>query len=142
MGCPQVPVQTPAVIYISHRLRGMGIVPVLAGTPSADMLIRYSDPARHYIGEVRNLDSEIAGIAEGEAEYGLCFVFVHNDSGVVYTATLHEMLDCEIIPVVFGENFGEISERLDFTARRIVSKAVHNPKPLIAGIDGVMKWDA
>lgn len=142
MGCPQVPVQTPAVIYISYKLREAGFEPVIAGTPAAGMLIKFSDPAGHYIGQLKNLDSEIAKISDEGDGYDLCFVFIHNDSGIVYAATMNEILECEVIPVIFGKESGELRDSITFSSRIISAEAVHNPKPLINEIDRVMKWDA
>lgn len=140
MGCPQVPVQTPAVIYISYNLRKDGIEPVIAGTPSADMLIRYSDPGGYYIGKVTNIDSEIAKIADEGEKYDLCFVFIHNDAGVAYAATMHELLECEVVPVIFGKEYDGLRDMIDFTSKIVAAEAVHNPKPLINEIDKVMRW--
>lgn len=142
MGCPQVPVQTPAVMYITYKLRQTGYEPVIAGTPAADMLIKFSDPESHYIREIKNLDSEIAKIADEGTEYDLCFVFIHNDSGIAYAATMNEILQCEVIPVIFGKEFEELAMEIGFSSRLIAAEAVHNPKPLINEIDRVMKWAA
>lgn len=140
MGCPQVPVQTPAVLYISYKLKEEGYKPVAAGTPAADMIIKYSDPGLYYIGELKNIDSEVARIVDEGENYDLCFVFIHNDSGVAYAATMNEILECEVIPVVFGKEYDEMVKLIDFSSRIISAEAVHNPKPLIKEIDRVMKW--
>ena len=140
MGCPQVPVQTPAVIHISYKLKGEGYKPVIAGTPAANMIIKFSDPKGYYAGELKNLDSEIAKITEEGESYDLCFVFIHNDSGIAYAATMNEILECEIIPVIFGKEAEELSIMAGFSSRLISAEAVHNPKPLISDIDRVMKW--
>lgn len=142
MGCPQVPVQTPAVIYICHKLKTAGYEPVIAGTPAANMIIKYSDPGSHYKGEMKNLDSEIEKIADGGKSYDLCFVFIHNDSGVAYAATMNEILKCEVIPVIFGKEAEELSCNTEHSLRMISAESVHNPKPLIKDIDRVMKWAA
>jgi len=142
MGCPQVPVQTPAVIYIAYKLREAGFEPFIAGTPAADMLIKFSDPDGHYISQLKNLDKEIAKIADEGEKYDLCFVFIHNDSGVVYAATMNEILECEVVPVIFGKESRALKESLDYLSGIISAEAVHNPKPLINEINRVMKWDA
>ena len=142
MGCPKVPVQTPAVLYIAYKLKEEGYEPVVAGTPAADMIIKYSDPGRNYIKQLKNIDSEVANIADEGENYDLCFVFIHNDSGVAYAATMNEILDCEVIPVVFGKEFDNLVKLIDFSSRIISAEAVHNPKPLINEIDRVMKWAA
>ncbi|MBO4354994.1 MAG: DUF1890 family protein, partial [Methanomicrobium sp.] len=41
LGCPQVPIQTTAVLYIAGRLKKAGIRTVIAGTPSARLLVKY-----------------------------------------------------------------------------------------------------
>ena len=141
MGCPQVPVQTPAVIYMSYQLRKSGFEPVIAGTAAADMLIRYSDPENYYISQLKNLDSEIAKIAEKTVDYDLCFVFIHNDAGVAYAATMNEILENEVIPVIFGKESEDLKSGINFTSKIIAAEAVHNPKPLINEINRVMRWD-
>lgn len=140
MGCPQVPVQTPAVLYIAYKLKEEGYKPVIAGTPAAGMIIKYSDPDLYYIGQLKNIDSEVAKIADDGENYDLCFVFIHNDSGVAYAATMNEILECEVIPVVFGKEFDNLVKVIDFSSRIISAEAVHNPKPLINEINRVMKW--
>lgn len=142
MGCPQVPVQTPAVMYIASRLGKNGYEPVAAGTSAADMIIKYSDPDGYYVGQLKNIDSEIAKIADEGESYDLCFVFIHNDSGVAYAATMNEILGCEVIPVVFGKEYADLAGAINFASRIISAEAVHNPKPLINEINKVMEWAA
>jgi hypothetical protein len=142
MGCPQVPVQTPAVMYIVSRLRKNGYEPVVAGTSAADMIIKYSDPESYYVGQLKNIDSEIAKIADEGESYDLCFVFIHNDSGVAYAATMNEILECDVIPVIFGKEYASLADEVKFTSRIISAEAVHNPKPLINEINKVMEWAA
>ena len=141
LGCPQVPVQTTAVLYIASRLKKAGIIPVIAGTPSARMLIKYADFEGHYINELRDLDMTIDAIIEKGEYYPLCFVFIHNDAGISYAATMDSIMQSEIHPVIFGSSAEELSEQITFDCEKIVAVAAHNPKPLIKKIDEMMKWD-
>ncbi len=141
LGCPQVPVQTTAVLYIAARLKKAGIKTVIAGTPSARLLIKYADFDGHYIDEVKDLDMTIDAILENGENYPLCFVFIHNDAGISYAATMNSILKSVVYPVIFGSNADELSSMITFECEKISADAAHNPKPLINAIDGVIKWD-
>ncbi|WOF15734.1 DUF1890 domain-containing protein [Methanoplanus sp. FWC-SCC4] len=142
MGCPQVPVQTTAVLYIAYKLKQKGISVNIAGTPAARMLIKYADPESHYFDAIKDLDKTIGDIVEKREKYPLCFVFIHNDAGVSYATTMDSVMDSDVYPVIFGSNAEELSDEIKFECEKIVAVAAHNPKPLINSIDGVMKWDA
>ena len=47
IGCPQIPVQSPLVLYIADFLRDAGLEPVVAANPSAKQLVKTSDPKGH-----------------------------------------------------------------------------------------------
>jgi len=142
LGCPQVPVQTTAVLYIAARLKKAGIKTVIAGTPSARLLIKYADIEGHYVDEIRDLDMTIDAIIEKGEMYPLCFVFIHNDAGISYAATINSIMSSVIYPVIFGSSAEELSGMITFECEKITAVAAHNPKPLINTIDGVIKWDA
>ncbi|MBP2132890.1 hypothetical protein J2128_000811 [Methanomicrobium sp. W14] len=142
LGCPQVPVQTTVVLYIASRLKKAGIKTVIAGTPSAGMLIKYADYDGYYVDEVKDLDAIIDLITEKDVSYPLCFVFIHNDAGISYAATMNSVMKSVIYPVIFGKNAEELSGQIDFECEKISAVAVHNPKPLINAVNRVIKWDA
>ena len=56
LGCPQVPVQTGLALYLMSSLRKKGVKAVLAGNRAARFLVEVSDPERHYVGEVMDID--------------------------------------------------------------------------------------
>ncbi|MBN2734185.1 MAG: DUF1890 domain-containing protein [Methanomicrobiaceae archaeon] len=141
LGCPEVPVQTTAVLYIAARLKREGIKVLIAGTPSARMLLKYADLDRHYIDEVMDLDMTIDGIVESGDNYPLCFVFIHNDAGISYAATMNSIMQSKVHPVIFGSSAEELSTQINFDCEKVVAVAAHNPKPLIKVIDEVIKWD-
>ena len=142
LGCPQVPIQTTAVLYIAGRLKKAGIKTVIAGTPSARLLVKYGDIDGHYIDEIKDLDMIIDAVAEKKESYPMCFVFIHNDAGISYAATMNSILGGVVYPVIFGSDAEMMSEMIDFDCEKITAVAAHNPKPLISAIDRVLKWDA
>ena len=71
LGCPQIPVQSPIVLYVADLLQDLGKVPVVAANPSAKQLIVASDPKKHYVAEYRDVDRTIADIADGKVRYPL-----------------------------------------------------------------------
>ena len=142
LGCPQVPIQTTAVLYIAGRLKKAGIKTVIAGTPSARLLVKYGDIDGHYIDEIKDLDMIIDAVAEKKESYPMCFVFIHNDAGISYAATMNSILGGVVYPVIFGSDAEKMAEMIDFDCEKIMAVAAHNPKPLISAIDRVLKWDA
>jgi len=142
LGCPQVPVQTSIALYLLNRLKKAGIVPVIAGNKAANTLLVVADPDRHYLGEVMDLDRAIALISEKKRDFTLCFVFIHNDAGVTYAATMNAISQAKIYPVIYGEHYEDLVNQIDFGCTKIAAKAVHNPLPLKKGIDEVAPWAA
>jgi len=140
LGCPQVPVQSAIALYLMHGLRRLGVTPVVAGNPAARMLIDVSDPLHHYAGEMVDLDTCIADMAAGRRVFDYCIVFAHNDAGVSYAATVQSISGKKVIMVIYGENFKEIADSVDFPCEMIAAKAVHNPMPLKKKIDEVLPW--
>ena len=88
LGCPQVPVQTGLALYLMSALRKKGVKAVLAGNRAARFLVEVSDPERHYVGEVMDIDRYIDEIAEKKRSFDYHFIFIHNDAGVSYAATV------------------------------------------------------
>ena len=142
LGCPQVPVQTSIALYLINRLKKAGITPVVAGNKAANTLLVIADTDRHYLGEVMDLDRAVAQISEGKRDFDLCFVFIHNDAGVSYAATMGSISKAKLCVLVYGEHFDEQVKKIDFPCTTIAAKAVHNPLPLKKALDEVKPWDA
>jgi len=141
-GCPQVPVQTSIALYLMNRLKKAGITPVVAGNKAANTLLVVADPDRHYLGEVMDLDRAIAQIAEKKRDFDTCYVFIHNDAGVSYAATMGAISKAKLFTIVYGEHFEEQVQKIEFPCTTIAAKAVHNPLPLKKAIDEVKPWAA
>lgn len=139
MGCPEVPVQMAAAIYLSLRLEKAGVDVTVAGTDAALKLLKMTDPEGHYVKNTIELDQCIADIVEKKTDYNCCFAFMHNDAGVTYAATMSAISGAKMYAVIFGRNAEAVAELVDFSAEKIVSKAVHNPMPLKNKIDRVMR---
>ena len=142
LGCPQVPVQTSIALYLINRLKKAGITPVVAGNKAANTLLVVADTDRHYLGEVMDLDRAVALISDGKRDFDLCFVFIHNDAGVSYAATMGAISRAKLFTLVYGEHFEEQVKKIDFPCTTIAAKAVHNPLPLKKALDEVKPWDA
>jgi hypothetical protein len=142
LGCPQVPVQTSIAFYLINRLKKAGIVPVVAGNKAANTLLVVGDPDRHYLGEVMDLDRAVAMISEKKRDFDRCFVFIHNDAGVTYAATMGAISKAKLYALVYGEHYEEQVKKIDFPCITIAAKAVHNPLPLKKALDEVAPWAA
>ena len=140
LGCPQVPVQTGIALYLAYYLKKKGIVPVVAGNRSARMLVEVSDPARHYIEKFVDLDVYIKDLAEKKRDFNYHFVFIHNDAGVSYAATIQALSPSPVIALIYGEHYDEIAGTIEFPCEKIAAKAVHNPMPLRKKLDEVLPW--
>jgi len=142
LGCPQVPVQTSIALYLIHRLRQAGITPVVAGNRSAITLLVVADPKRHYLGEALDLDRAIDQITEKKRDFDLCFVFIHNDAGVSYAATMGAISGARLYALIYGEHYDELVASIEFPCQNIAAKAVHNPMPLKKILDEAAPWAA
>jgi hypothetical protein len=142
LGCPQVPVQTSIALYLINRLKKAGIAPVVAGNKAANTLLVVADLDRHYLGEVMDLDRAVALMSEGKRDFDICLVFIHNDAGVTYAATMGAISKAKLFALVYGEHCEEQAKKIDFPCTTIAAKAVHNPLPLKKAIDEVKPWDA
>lgn len=142
LGCPQVPVQTSIALYLINRLKKAGITPVVAGNKAANTLLVVSDPDRHYLGEVIDLDRAVGLISDGKRDFDQCFVFIHNDAGVSYAATMGAISKAKLYVLVYGEHYDEQAKKIDFPCTIVAAKAVHNPLPLKKAIDEVAPWAA
>ena len=142
LGCPQVPVQTSIALYLINRLKKSGFVPVVAGNKSANTLLVIADPDRHYLGEVMDLDRVVTMITEKKRDFDRCFVFIHNDAGISYAATMGAISKAKIYTLVYGEHYEDLVKNIDFPCTIIAAKAVHNPLPLKKALDEVTPWAA
>jgi len=142
LGCPQVPVQTSIALYLINRLRKAGITPVVAGNKAANTLLVVSDPDRHYLGEVIDLDRAVGLISDKKRDFDRCFVFIHNDAGVSYAATMGAISKAKLYALVYGEHYEDQAKKIDFPCTVVAAKAVHNPLPLKKAIDEVAPWAA
>lgn len=141
MGCPELPVQSAAALYIANKLKSEGFEVTGAGNSAAISLLLNSDPERHYIKKVMELDRCIGALAEKKMDFDLCFVFIHSDSGISYLATVKSLSKAKTVAVIFGK---EIEPLIEASGDSVIiaAKAVHNPAPLKARIDGVKSWAA
>jgi hypothetical protein len=142
LGCPQVPVQTSIALYLMNRLKKAGITPVVAGNKAANTLLVVADPDRHYLGEVMDLDRAVAQISDKKRDFDTCYVFIHNDAGVSYAATMGAISKAKLFTIVYGEHYEDQVKKIEFPCTTIAAKAVHNPLPLKKAIDEVKPWAA
>ena len=140
LGCPQVPVQTSIALYLINRLKKAGIVPTVAGNKAANTLLVVADPDRHYLGEVMDLDRAVAMITDKKRDFDRCFVFIHNDAGISYAATMGAMSKAKLFTLVYGEHCDDLVKQIEFPSTTIAAKAVHNPLPLKKALDEVKPW--
>ena len=140
LGCPQVPVQTSMALYLMHNLAQRGIRPVIAGTPAARKLMEVADPGRHYLEEMTDIDAAIDEITEKRRDFDLCFVFIHNDSGVAYAGTMAYISEARVYALIFGEHAEDLAGEIEFPCEVVAAKATHNPMPLKRRLDEVMQW--
>ena len=140
LGCPQVPIQTSIALYLINRFKKAGIIPVVAGNRAANTLLVVADPDRHYLGEVMDLDRAVAMITEKKRDFDRSFVFIHNDSGISYAATMGVISKGKLYVIIYGEHEEDLVRQIDFPCVKIAAKAVHNPLPLKKAIDEVAPW--
>jgi hypothetical protein len=142
LGCPQVPVQTSMALYLVHMLRQQGIRSVVAGTPAARRLLEVADPGRHYLDEVVGLDGVIDEITGKVRDFDLCFVFIHNDSGIAYAGTMAYISRARLYALLYGEATEDLAGEIEFPCEVVAARAVHSPMPLKRRLDEVMQWAA
>ena len=141
MGCPELPVQTAVALYIANKLNAEGIEVTAAGNKAAISLLLNSDPDKHYIKKVMDLDRCIGALAEKKMDFDMCFVFIHSDSGISYLATVKSITKAKTVAIIFGKEIEPLIEASG-DSFIIAAKAVHNPTPLRVQIDGVKSWAA
>lgn len=141
MGCPELPVQTAAALYMASKLNREGFEVTGAGNSAAISLLLNCDPERHYIKKVMELDRCIADLAEKKMDYDLCFLFIHSDSGIAYLETVKSLSRAKTVAIIFGKDIEPLI-RASGDSVIIAAKAVHNPTPIRSKIDGVKSWAA
>ncbi|MHC1599736.1 MAG: DUF1890 family protein [Candidatus Methanospirareceae archaeon] len=141
LGCPELPVQTSIALYLANRLTNAGMEVFIAGTDAALELLKVSDPDGHYVDveKIIKLDKCIESLAEKRMDFYLCSVFVHNDAGIAYLATVHEISNACPFAIIFGKDAESLAGQIDFECEKLVAKAVHNPLPLKRKIDDKIK---
>jgi hypothetical protein len=141
LGCPELPVQTSCSLYLASKLKAVGIDVFVAGTDAALNLLKVSDPGGYYVDEARmtNLDNCIEALIEQRIDFDWCFVFVHNDAGLSYLATLRSIARAELFAIVFGEDARSLAEQIDFRCEKLIAETAHNPLPLKKVMDKRMK---
>jgi len=143
LGCPQVPIQTSAALYLSGMLTRQQVNVTIAGTKAARALVEIADIDAVYTGAVQDIDLVINRMAEGAFDADVSFVFVHNEAGVAYAATVQALSSGTVIAVVFGsETMARKIELEEIDCPVIAAQGSHNPLPLKRKIDGVLSWDA
>ena len=142
LGCPEVPVQMGISLYLSYRLVNSGWTVTVAANPSVIKLARVSDPERHYIGEMVDLDRYIGDFAEKKKATDLAVAFAHNEAGMTYAATIRYLHPGPMVLVVLGREAGELATHIDYPCDQVVEKAVHNPGGLKKKLDEVFGWSA
>jgi threonyl-tRNA synthetase len=143
LGCPEVPVQQALALHLLGRLKAAGYAVTCAGNPAVLQLLRVSDPDRHYVGPVVEIERYIGELAEGRRSPELCIAFAHSDAGLTFAATARYMLpDARFVLLVFGREAEALAEQVTFPCEKIVDVAVHNPTKLKRKIDEVVAWAA
>jgi hypothetical protein len=104
--------------------------------------VALADPAHHYVSSIIDLDDCIGDLAEGRSDFRYCFVFIHNDAGVSYAATIAAISKAKLFTIVFGNEAEVLAGEVNFPAETLAAKAVHNPLALKAKIDRVVAWVA
>ncbi len=82
-----------ADIFRGNSLKN-GLLPIVVDRELHGRLFALvvADPDRHYLGEVMDLDRAVAMMSEKKRDFDRCFVFIHNDAGVTYAATMSAMV--------------------------------------------------
>ncbi len=146
LGCPQIPIQTSAALYLSAILHKKEVDVTIGGTKAARALIEMADFDRIYTkcaGGILDVDKVIENMAEGTFDADVSFVFVHNNAGVAYAATIQALTAGTVIAVVFGdETLVRTDELTEIGCPIISAQGSHNPLPLKRKIDEVVAWDA
>ena len=148
LGCPEVPVQTGIALYLASSLKNAGLAVFAAGTDTALDLLKISDPKGCYLDPEKliPLDTCIEALAEKRMDFDFCSVFVHNDAGLSYLATILSISNAKLFAIIFGKDAEVLAGQIEFTCEKLVARSVHNPNPLKRKIDDaipeVERWAA
>jgi hypothetical protein len=86
-------------------------------------------------------DATIAALAEGTLSVTDSYVFVHNDAGISYAATLESLTKRPVTAIIFGEEAELMTREISFPCTIIAEPAIHNPMPLKRKLEEVAPWD-
>lgn len=142
LGCPEVPVQTSIALYAMHLLRKKGVRNIVAGTKAARTLLDIADMERHYLDEIVDIDEYIGMLAEGRIDFTYSFVYIHNDAGISYAATVSTLTKGRTYAIVFGAHALERAAEIDFPCTVIAARATHNPLPLKMKLDRALEEES
>ena len=147
LGCPELPVQNSIAAYLTSLLKDAGLSVFVAGTDAALRLLEVSDTKGYYIGteSMIELDKCIEYLAEKRVDYDFCFVFVYNKQGLSYLTTIRSISNAKLFAIIFGTDSESLAGEIDFECEKLISRAVHNPMPLVEMIEdtvikGVKRW--
>jgi hypothetical protein len=143
LGCPQLGMQTSGALFLLNELKERGFDTTVAGTSAARAHLEVADPRGHYLRMSMDIDECIAALAEGEKDYDVSFVFIHNDAAVAYAATVASISGGMTVALIFGENAEALASGLEGVGceRRII-RGGHNPLPMKRTIQEVVRWVA
>jgi hypothetical protein len=141
LGCPELPIQTGIALYLASGLTDEGLDVSVAGTPTALQLLKIADPHGHYVDvkHLLDLDSCIKALVEKRMEIDLCAVFVHNDAGIAYLATVRHISRAKLVALVLGHDAEALAAEIEIECEKLMAKAVHNPLLPKQQIDALLK---
>ncbi|KZX13966.1 DUF1890 domain-containing protein [Methanobrevibacter oralis] len=142
LGCPETPAQTPLAVYASYQLTEMGYDVTIAANPAATKLVRVSDPEKHYVHKMIDIDKSLSKLEEGQ--YDLLVGFVHKDAAASYFVTFSQILQTKSIALVFERDADLVEEYADMVSQNtdaevVAVRAFHNPTPIKVRLDKVLK---
>ncbi len=140
LGCPEIPVQQALALYCARQFKERGEELRIAGNKAVLQLIRISDLDKSYVTKMIDLERCIEDLTTRKLKPPICMIFIHNDAGISYAATIRFLFDGRLIAVVFGREADNLGAQLDFSCETIIEKAVHNPGKIRRKIDEVMGW--
>ena len=143
LGCPEVPVQQALALYLLGRLKDARYAATCAGNPAVLQLLRVSDPDRHYVGPVVEIERCVDELAGGTRTADLCIAFAHSDAGITFAATARFLLpDARFVLLAFGREAETLAGQATFPCELVADVAVHNPTKLKRKIDEVLACPA
>ncbi len=140
LGCPEVPVQQALALYCAYQYRVHEKELCIAGNTAVLQLLRVSDPDKQYVTKMMNLERCIEDLSTKKLYPEVCIMFIHNDAGISYTATVRYLFSGRLIAVIFGRDAEKLGEDITFSCEKIVEKTMHNPEKIRKKLDEVMQW--